>query len=78
MAGTSRRRSSIRPRSDPNRRATTLTILPDASGADRFEIFGTINNVLDKGEPKLLRLFGNGLYFDPVDRAFRIGVRAKR
>ncbi|RYE03827.1 MAG: TonB-dependent receptor [Sphingomonadales bacterium] len=51
--------------------------IPDASGEERFEVFGTVNNVLDKGEPKQLRLFGNGLYFDPVGRSFKIGVRAK-
>lgn len=51
--------------------------IPDARGADRYEIFGSINNVFDKGEPAQLRLFGNGLYFDPFGRAFKIGARVK-
>jgi iron complex outermembrane receptor protein len=51
--------------------------IPEASGAERFEVFGGINNVFDKGEPKQLRLFGNGLYFDPFGRAFKIGARMK-
>ncbi|PZU08031.1 TonB-dependent receptor [Sphingomonas sp.] len=56
----------------------TATIkIPDASGADRYEIFGAINNVFDKDEPSQLRLFGNALHFDPIGRAFRIGIRAK-
>jgi outer membrane receptor protein involved in Fe transport len=50
---------------------------PWRGGADRFEIFGTINNVFDSGEPKQLRLFGNGLYFDPIGRNFKLGVRAR-
>jgi iron complex outermembrane receptor protein len=51
--------------------------IPEASGAERFEIFGGVNNVFDKGEPSQLRLFGNGLYFDPFGRAFKIGARMK-
>ncbi|MEI9927492.1 MAG: TonB-dependent receptor [Sphingomonas sp.] len=50
---------------------------PDASGADRYEMFFTANNVFDKGEPAQLRLFGNGLYYDPIGRNYRIGLRAR-
>ncbi|MGI4881211.1 MAG: TonB-dependent receptor domain-containing protein, partial [Janthinobacterium lividum] len=49
----------------------------DAEGRDRFEIFGSMNNVLDKGEPPQLRIFGNALYYDPIGRSFRAGVRVK-
>lgn len=49
----------------------------DANGEEKFELFGAVNNVMDKGEPKQLRLFGNALHFDPVGRNFKIGVRAK-
>lgn len=41
------------------------------------EFFASVNNVFDKGEPKQLRFFGNGLHFDPFGRAFKFGVRAK-
>ena len=44
---------------------------------DRLEMFFTVNNLLDKQEPDQLRLFGNGLYFDPYGRNFKIGLRAK-
>jgi outer membrane receptor protein involved in Fe transport len=44
---------------------------------NRYEIFFTVNNVFDKQEPAQLRLFGNGLYFDPYGRNFKVGVRAK-
>jgi outer membrane receptor protein involved in Fe transport len=50
---------------------------PSRSGTDRYEIFGTINNVFDVGEPKQLRLFGNALYYDPFGQAFKLGVRAR-
>jgi outer membrane receptor protein involved in Fe transport len=43
----------------------------------RYEVFGSINNVFNKGEPKQLRLFGNGLYYDPFGQAFKMGVRAR-
>jgi outer membrane receptor protein involved in Fe transport len=42
----------------------------------KTQIYGSINNVFDKSEPDQLRLYGNGLQFDPVGRAFRLGVRA--
>ncbi|HJV40899.1 TonB-dependent receptor domain-containing protein [Caulobacter sp.] len=51
--------------------------IPEASGESRFEVFGGINNVLDTEEPKQLRLFGNGLYYDPFGRAFKIGARMR-
>jgi len=51
--------------------------IPDAQGVDRFEVFGTVNNVLDKDEPAQLRLFGNAQQFDPVGRFFKVGLRAK-
>jgi outer membrane receptor protein involved in Fe transport len=44
---------------------------------DRYEVFGSINNVFDKGEPKQLRLFGNGLYYDPFGQAYKMGLRAR-
>ena len=50
---------------------------PDARGADRYELFATMNNVLDKDEPAQLRLFGNAQQFDPIGRYFKVGVRAK-
>jgi outer membrane receptor protein involved in Fe transport len=51
--------------------------IPDGSGVDRYEVFGTINNVLDKGEPAQLRLFGNAQQFDPIGRFFKVGIRAQ-
>jgi outer membrane receptor protein involved in Fe transport len=50
---------------------------PDSRGVERFEIFGSVNNALDKGQPKQLRLFGNGLYYDVVGRSFKVGFKAK-
>lgn len=44
---------------------------------DRYEMFFTVNNVFDKQEPDQLRLFGNGLYFDPYGRYFKTGLRVK-
>jgi len=41
------------------------------------ELFGGINNLFDKDPPSNLRFTGNGLYFDPVGRAFRFGVRGQ-
>jgi iron complex outermembrane receptor protein len=47
-------------------------------GADnRYEMFFTVNNVFDKQEPDQLRLFGNGLYFDPYGRYFKTGLRVR-
>jgi outer membrane receptor protein involved in Fe transport len=44
---------------------------------DRYEMFFTVNNVFDKQEPAQLRLFGNGLYFDPYGRYFKMGLRVR-
>lgn len=44
-------------------------------GRGKFEIYGNINNVFDKGQPKQLRLIGNPLHFDPIGRFFKLGVR---
>lgn len=41
----------------------------------KVQIFGAINNVLDTDPPSNLRLIGNALYFDPVGRYYKIGVR---
>lgn len=51
--------------------------LPSADGAERWEVYGTINNVFDKGEPAQLRLTGNPLNFDPVGRYFKVGIRGR-
>jgi iron complex outermembrane receptor protein len=51
--------------------------LPDIGLGGDFEIYGSINNVFDKDEPSTLRLFGNALHFDPVGRAYKLGIRAK-
>jgi outer membrane receptor protein involved in Fe transport len=51
-----------------------MTILDD--GGHKVEIFGGINNLFDKDPPSNLRFTGNGLYFDPIGRAFKFGVRA--
>jgi len=48
--------------------------VPTAGGG--FEVYGSVNNVFDKGEPEQLRLFGNPLHFDPIGRNFKLGVRA--
>jgi len=45
-------------------------------GAHKVELFGSINNLFDRDPPPNLRYTGNGLYFDPVGRSYRIGVRA--
>jgi len=52
-------------------------LFPDSEGKPRYEIFGVINNLFDKGEPKQLRLFGNGLYYDPFGQSFKVGARAR-
>ncbi|PZU08022.1 TonB-dependent receptor [Sphingomonas sp.] len=44
---------------------------------NRYEAFVNVNNVFDRQEPDQLRLFGNGLYFDPYGRYFRVGLRVK-
>lgn len=45
-------------------------------GEQRVELFGGINNLFDSDPPSNLRYTGNGLYFDPIGRAYRVGVRA--
>ena len=45
------------------------------SGRGMFELYASINNVFDKGQPDQLRLIGNPLHFDPIGRYFKVGVR---
>ena len=45
-------------------------------GDHKVELFGGINNLFDRDPPANLRFTGNGLYFDPIGRSFKIGVRA--
>jgi hypothetical protein len=33
--------------------------------------------VFDKSPPNTLRLFGNPLYFDPIGRFYKAGIRLK-
>jgi iron complex outermembrane recepter protein len=47
----------------------------DVGDGGKLEVYVSVNNVFDKGQPKTLRLFGNPLHFDPVGRAYRIGAR---
>lgn len=51
----------------------------DLSGSirvdSRFEFYAVVSNVFDTPEPPQLRLLGNPLQFDPVMRAYRVGVR---
>jgi outer membrane receptor protein involved in Fe transport len=42
----------------------------------KMQIYGAISNVMDTEPPKQLRLFGNPLQYDPVGRAFRVGIRS--
>ncbi|MEJ0023301.1 MAG: hypothetical protein WDN76_07605 [Alphaproteobacteria bacterium] len=42
----------------------------------KMQLYGSISNVFDTEEPAQLRLIGNPLQFDPIGRAFRLGVRA--
>jgi outer membrane receptor protein involved in Fe transport len=51
-----------------------LTIVNE--GRQKVELFAGINNLFDKDPPSNLRFTGNGLYFDPIGRAFKFGVRA--
>ena len=46
-------------------------------GEQKVELFGGINNLFDRSPPPNLRYTGNGLYFDPVGRAYKIGIRAQ-
>jgi len=45
-------------------------------GDQKLELFGSVNNVFDRDPPPNLRYTGNGLYFDPIGRAYKIGLRA--
>jgi iron complex outermembrane receptor protein len=45
-------------------------------GDQKVELFGGINNLFDRDPPPNLRYTGNGLYFDPIGRTYKIGVRA--
>lgn len=54
-----------------------LDLSARVSVTDNFEFYGGVNNVFDKGEPKQLRFFGNGLHFDPYGRAYKVGIRLK-
>lgn len=45
-------------------------------GSGRTELYAAVNNIGDTAPPPQLRLFGNPLQYDPVGRAFRIGIRA--
>jgi hypothetical protein len=53
------------------------SISPEAKmfGA-KMQVYGSITNVLDTEEPDQLRLFGNPLQYDPIGRAFRVGIRS--
>ena len=51
-----------------------LTVLNE--GRHKVQVFAGINNLFDKDPPSNLRFTGNGLYFDPIGRAFKFGVRA--
>jgi outer membrane receptor protein involved in Fe transport len=69
---------------DPNSISTNivdsrfyLDLSARVSVTNNFEFYASMNNVFDKGEPKQLRFFGNGLHFDPYGRAFKIGARIK-
>ena len=41
------------------------------------EFYWAVNNLTDTPPPPELRLFGNPLQYDPIGRAFRIGIRAQ-
>ena len=49
------------------------------TGGREFELFGAINNALDRDPPIMPGASGgtNQILYDPVGRAFKIGVRAK-
>ena len=47
-------------------------------GAERTEIFGTINNIFDKDPPFAAGVGGtNAVFYDMLGRTFRVGVRVK-
>jgi len=49
--------------------------IANTNSRGKMELYGSIANVFDKQEPPQLRLIGNPLQFDPVGRAFKVGVR---
>jgi outer membrane receptor protein involved in Fe transport len=49
----------------------------NAFGGKQGEVYLTVNNVFDKSPPDTLRLFGNPLYFDPIGRFYKAGIRIK-
>jgi outer membrane receptor protein involved in Fe transport len=49
----------------------------NAFGGKQGEFYVTVNNVFDKSPPDTLRLFGNPLYFDPIGRFYKAGIRFK-
>jgi len=53
-------------------------VIRTASGTE-FELFGAINNLLDRDPPAMPsgNLGTNQVLFDPVGRAFRVGVRVR-
>ena len=63
----------------PSRTYFNLTASYDiiADGKRKLQIFGAINNLLDKGPPPIhSNNYGtNTLYFDPIGRTFRVAVR---
>jgi outer membrane receptor protein involved in Fe transport len=52
----------------------TIDILKD--GKRELELFGSVFNLFDK-DPPYLRLYGNPVLFDPIGRAYRIGLRTR-
>ncbi len=45
-------------------------------GSKKMELYGAINNVFDTYPPGEERFFGNPLQYDPIGRAFRVGMRS--
>jgi len=56
---------------------TARVKLSDANDPGRWEVYVTVNNVFDKGEPSQLRLIGNPLNFDPIGRSYKVGLRSR-
>ena len=46
-------------------------------GDRSVELFTSIKNLLDQDPPANLRFNGNPVYFDPVGRNYRVGIRAE-
>lgn len=47
-------------------------------GGTEAELYGLVTNLLDKSPPATLRIYGNPLYFDPIGRSFKVGLRIRR